>query len=174
MPAATIYKLLTRAEWEAALAEGVYRGSVHDERDGFIHFSTAAQLAGTARKYFAGVPGLVLLAVDVGALNKRPAPHPVPLPLGEGTVLHAPSPIQASPIPQGEETAPHAPRAVPGSPLPGGEGQGEGSDLRWESSRGGDLFPHLYCDLPLAAVKTATAIPLGPDGVPIIPGGLEP
>ena len=63
---------------------------------------------------------------------------------------------------------------VPSSLLPGGEGQGEGSDLRWEPSRGGDLFPHLYGDLPLAAVKTATAIPLGPDGVPIVPGGLEP
>ena len=104
MPAATIYKLLTRAEWEAARAEGVYRGSAHDARDGFIHFSTAAQLAGTARKYFAGVPDLVLLAVDVGALNKRPTPHPVPLPMGEGTVLHAPSPIQAS-LPTGTRTA---------------------------------------------------------------------
>ncbi len=155
MAAATIYKLLTRAEWEAAQAEGVYRGSAHDERDGFIHFSTAAQLGETARKYFAGVPDLVLLAVDVGGLKEHLTPHPVPLPQGEGTVLHAPSPIQAS-------------------PLPGGEGQGEGSDLRWEPSRGGDLFPHLYADLPLAAVKTATAIPLGPDGVPIIPGGLEP
>ena len=153
MAAATIYKLLTRGEWEAARAVGVYRGSVHDARDGFIHFSTAAQLAGTARKYFAGVPDLVLLAVDVGALNKRPAPHPVPLPLGEGT------------LEQRSERA-------TAFPLPWGEGQGEGSDLRWESSRGGDLFPHLYCDLPLAAVKTATAIPLGPDGVPIIPGGL--
>ena len=66
MPAATIYKLLTRAEWEAARAEGVYRGSAHDARDGFIHFSTAAQIGETARKYFAGVPDLVLLAVDVG------------------------------------------------------------------------------------------------------------
>jgi uncharacterized protein (DUF952 family) len=155
MPAATIYKLLTRGEWEAALAEGVYRGSAHDARDGFIHFSTAAQLAGTARKYFAGVPDLVLLAVDVRGLNCARSPHPVPLPLGEGTVWHAPS-------------------AVQGSPLPGGEGQGEGSELRWEPSRDGALFPHLYCDLPLAAVKTATAIPLGPDGVPILPNGLEP
>jgi uncharacterized protein (DUF952 family) len=174
MPAATIYKLLTRGEWEAARAVGVYRGSAHDARDGFIHFSTAAQLAGTARKHFVGVPDLVLLAVDVAGLNKRPAPHPVPLPLGEGTVRHAPSPIQASPLPGGEETVSHAPSAVLGSPLPWGEGQSEGSELRWEPSRGGDLFPHLYADLPLAAVKTATAISLSPDGDPIIPGGLEP
>ena len=174
MAAATIYKLLTRGEWEAARAVGVYRGSVHDARDGFIHFSTAAQLAGTARKYFAGVPDLVLLAVDVGALNKRPAPHPVPLPMGEGTLEQRSARATPFPLPLGEGTPEwDSERAAP-SPLPGGEGQGEGSDLRWESSRGGDLFPHLHGNLPLAAVKTATAIPLGPDGVPILPNGLEP
>ena len=70
MPARTIYKLLTRSEWEDAQAGGVYRGSSHDWRDGFIHFSTAAQLGETARKYFTGEPDLVLLAVDVGALKK--------------------------------------------------------------------------------------------------------
>ena len=85
MAAATIYKLLTRGEWEAARVVGVYRGSAHDARDGFIHFSTAAQLGETARKYFAGVPDLVLLAVDVEGLNKARSPHPVPLPMGEGT-----------------------------------------------------------------------------------------
>lgn len=32
-----------------------------------------------------------------------------------------------------------------------------GDQLRWEPSRGGDLFPHLYADLPLGAVtKTET------------------
>ena len=72
MPARTIYKLLTRSEWEDAQAGGVYRGSSHDWRDGFIHFSTAAQLGETARKYFTGEPDLVLLAVDVGALDKDP------------------------------------------------------------------------------------------------------
>ena len=73
MPARTIYKLLTRSEWEDAQAAGVYRGSSHDWRDGFIHFSTAAQLGETARKYFTGEPDLVLLAVDVGALAKTPS-----------------------------------------------------------------------------------------------------
>jgi uncharacterized protein (DUF952 family) len=62
--ATTIYKLMTREEWEAAKGAGVYRGSAHDLRDGFIHFSTAAQLAETARKYFSRTPDLVLLAVD--------------------------------------------------------------------------------------------------------------
>ncbi|MGO9485144.1 MAG: DUF952 domain-containing protein [Rhodomicrobium sp.] len=155
MTAATIYKLLTRAEWEAARTEGAYRGSAHDARDGFIHFSTAAQLGETARKYFAGVPDLVLLAVDVGALNERPAPHPVLLPMEEGT-------------PERDSE-----RATP-SPLPGGEGQGEGSNLLWEPARDGDLFPHLYGDLPVSAVKRATPIPLAENGIPIIPGGLGP
>jgi uncharacterized protein (DUF952 family) len=157
MGARTIYKLLTRAEWEAAQEEGVYRGSAHDERDGFIHFSTAAQLGETARKYFTGVPDLVLLAVFVEELTRKGlSPHPVLLPMGEGTPE------------QGVE------RATP-SPLPEGEGQGEGcSALRWEPSRGGDLFPHLYANLPIAAVKSVTAVPLGSDGIQILPRDLEP
>ena len=57
---------------------------------------------------------------------------------------------------------------------PRGEGRGEGGSLRWEPARCGDLFPHLYGDLPLDAVKSVTAILPGVDGVPILPGGLEP
>jgi uncharacterized protein (DUF952 family) len=36
--------------------------------------------------------------------------------------------------------------------------------LKWEKSRGGQLFPHLYRPLPLAAVRSVAPIPLGPDG----------
>ncbi len=162
MSAATIYKLLARAEWEAAEAAGVYRGSPHDARDGFIHFSTAAQLAGTARKYFAGVPDLVLLAVDVEGLMKAPSPLPLSREeRGESPATSGTPSQQARPAP---------------SPL-AGEGRGEGEkprELRWEPARDGDLFPHLYAALPLAAVKTATAIPLTTDGVPILPARLEP
>lgn len=43
--------------------------------------------------------------------------------------------------------------------------------LRWEVSRGGDRFPHLYGDLSCAAVLRATAVPLDPEGVPIVPLG---
>jgi uncharacterized protein (DUF952 family) len=39
-----------------------------------------------------------------------------------------------------------------------------GSDLRWEPSRGGALFPHLYAPLPLSAVLWTRPLPLGPDG----------
>ncbi len=37
--------------------------------------------------------------------------------------------------------------------------------LRWERSRGGQLFPHLYGPLPLTAVIAVCALPLSPDGV---------
>ncbi len=112
----TIYKLMTREDWEAAKAAGVYGGSAHDLRDGYIHFSTAAQLDETARKYFSGTPDLVLLAVDV------------------------------------ERLAP--------------------SDLSWEPSRGGDLFPHLYANLAVNAVVRAASVPLASDGTPLLPEDL--
>ena len=40
-----------------------------------------------------------------------------------------------------------------------------GRDLRWEPSRGGALFPHLYAALPMSAVLWSRPLPLGPDGV---------
>ena len=39
-----------------------------------------------------------------------------------------------------------------------------GADLKWEPSRGGALFPHLYAALPLSAVIWSRPLPLGPDG----------
>lgn len=39
-----------------------------------------------------------------------------------------------------------------------------GDALRWEASRGGALFPHLYGSLPLGAVRQVEDLPLGPDG----------
>ena len=39
-----------------------------------------------------------------------------------------------------------------------------GSALRWEPSRGGALFPHLYGLLPMSAVTWSRPLPLGPDG----------
>jgi uncharacterized protein (DUF952 family) len=39
-----------------------------------------------------------------------------------------------------------------------------GDALRWEASRGGALFPHLYGRLPLSAVAWTADLPLGPDG----------
>ena len=39
-----------------------------------------------------------------------------------------------------------------------------GPALRWEPSRGGELFPHLYGALDLRAVKAPRPLPLGPNG----------
>ena len=44
-----------------------------------------------------------------------------------------------------------------------------GGRLKWEISRGGDLFPHLYGPLPIAAVLWAKPLPLAPDGRHIFP-----
>ena len=47
-----------------------------------------------------------------------------------------------------------------------------GPALRWEPSRAGALFPHLYKDLPAAAVSRVADLPLGPDGRHVFPWGL--
>ena len=39
-----------------------------------------------------------------------------------------------------------------------------GADMRWETSRGGALFPHLYAPLKTSAARAVNEIPLGPDG----------
>jgi uncharacterized protein (DUF952 family) len=44
-----------------------------------------------------------------------------------------------------------------------------GTALKWEPSRGGDLFPHLYGPLPMAAVLWAKPLPLGPDRRHVFP-----
>jgi uncharacterized protein (DUF952 family) len=44
-----------------------------------------------------------------------------------------------------------------------------GGALKWEVSRGGDLFPHLYGTLPLAAVLWAKPLPLGSDQRHVFP-----
>ena len=64
-----IYKILGQAEWEALAAEGMSAGSAKDRADGFVHLSTAEQVAETAAKHFAGRSDLVLLAVDAESLG---------------------------------------------------------------------------------------------------------
>jgi uncharacterized protein (DUF952 family) len=139
----TIYKLMTKPEWDAARAEGVFRGSGADRKDGFIHFSTAAQAQETARKFFSGVEDVILLAVDIEVLEN----------------LHTPD-------------AEGAGSTLPGTPLVR-EGECKGCpSLRWEAASNGELFPHLYSNLPAAAVTSATEIPLADDDAPIIPHDL--
>jgi len=47
-----------------------------------------------------------------------------------------------------------------------------GDALRWECARDGDLFPHLYADLPVAAAREVRALELDGSGVPIVPEGV--
>jgi uncharacterized protein (DUF952 family) len=114
--AALIYKILSVADWADAQAAGRFEGSADDRRDGFIHFSDARQVVGTAAKYFAGQAGLVLLAVDPAGL----------------------------------------------------------AGLRWEESRGGALFPHLYGMLEVDAVVTADRLPDDRDAADAIAALLGP
>ncbi len=44
-----------------------------------------------------------------------------------------------------------------------------GSALRWELSRGGQLFPHLYAALPTQCARWAVPLELASDGRPILP-----
>ena len=110
----TIYKICTRSEWRSAEHDGRYHGSELDRRDGFIHFSTAAQAGETAAKHFAGQSDLLLIAVDANVLEAA---------------------------------------------------------LKWEVSRGGALFPHLFALLPMNAVLWVKPLPLGEDGSHVFPAG---
>ena len=102
-----IYKILPRTEWEQAQATGQFTGSVVDIQDGYIHFSTAEQVAETAAKHFAGRTDLVLLEIDENSL---------------------------------------------------------GEHLRWEPSRGGALFPHLYGSLQVGDVAIVEEMRLDDSG----------
>jgi uncharacterized protein (DUF952 family) len=103
----TVYKICPRSLWREAERRGTFRGSEVDRRDGFIHFSTAAQVAETAARHFAGRRDLLLVRVDAATL---------------------------------------------------------GDKLKWEPSRGGSLFPHLYGDLDVKTVTQVDSLPLDANG----------
>ncbi len=65
-----IYKIATLAQWRAAEAAGVFKGAPIDLADGYIHFSTGAQVAETAATHFAGQDDLLLVAVDDNDLGE--------------------------------------------------------------------------------------------------------
>ena len=46
------------------------------------------------------------------------------------------------------------------------------ADLKYEASRGGALFPHLYGPLPLAAAAKVSEMPLDVDGAHMVPDWL--
>jgi uncharacterized protein (DUF952 family) len=66
-----IYKICSATAWREAERLGVFRGSADDARDGFIHLSSASQVAETANKHFFGEKNLFLVEVDAEALGAR-------------------------------------------------------------------------------------------------------
>lgn len=105
-----VYKLLTEADWNAALASG-HTASAIDLVDGYVHLSVAAQVKETARRYFSGEARVKLLRFDPETLG----------------------------------------------------------DIRWEPSRGGDLFLHLYGALMIEKAEADWWLVPGADGVPVFP-----
>ena len=65
-----IYKIATSASFAPSRLGGTYAGMPIDAADGYMHFSTAAQLRETLRLHFRGQGDLVLLAVRAEALGK--------------------------------------------------------------------------------------------------------
>lgn len=102
-----VFKIFRRPEWDAFAAAGQTAGAPIDLTDGYIHLSTAQQVAETAAKHFAGQSDLVLVAVETDRL---------------------------------------------------------GAALKWEPSRGGALFPHLYRAMRAADVVWDKSLPLGAAG----------
>lgn len=52
------------------------------------------------------------------------------------------------------------------------DGAALGDKLKWEPSRGGALFPHLYGEMPVATVQSIVPIPLGANGRHVLPDNL--
>jgi uncharacterized protein (DUF952 family) len=102
-----IYKICDAGLWAKAERAGVFHGAPIDLADGYIHFSTAGQVAETAAKHFAGQPNLVLAAVDAEALRGELKWEPA----REGALfphLYGPLPMSAvrwvRPLPLGRDS----------------------------------------------------------------------
>ena len=64
-----IYKIFRGPEWQALQSDGSTLGAPVDREDGYIHLSTAEQAPETAAKFFAGIEGLWLIAVETDGLD---------------------------------------------------------------------------------------------------------
>jgi len=110
-----IYKLCDRDEWASAQASGVYDGSEHDRRDGFIHFSTADQLPGTLAKHYADRDNLLLIAFDASgfgeALKWEPARNGALFPHLYASLPTATA-LWAAPVPLGPDGSHQLPDEV--------------------------------------------------------------
>lgn len=64
-----VYKILSADQWAQFQATDVFTGAPVDLADGYIHMSTADQLAETLAKHFAGQNGLVIATIDLTKLT---------------------------------------------------------------------------------------------------------
>ena len=64
-----IYKICPASIWKKATTRGNFEGWGIDLIDGYIHFSTAEQVAQTAARHFVGQRDLVLVTVDATHLS---------------------------------------------------------------------------------------------------------
>ncbi len=69
-PPKTVYKICDKELWAEARKKGVFDGAEIDLSDGFIHLSTASQVASTLAKHFSGRENLVLAAIDAEAVGE--------------------------------------------------------------------------------------------------------
>jgi uncharacterized protein (DUF952 family) len=106
-----VYKIVSRAAFDAAAAEGVFPQMPIDLRDGYVHMSTAGQLAETLRLHFVGQSDLVVFAVATAQV----------------------------------------------------------AGLRWENSRGGQLFPHGYGVLSPKLIGRQAIVAVGAGGTVTLP-----
>ena len=85
-----LFHICRLEDWDSAVRTKKYLGTAREQRDGFIHFSPAAQLPDTAARHFANVAGLIVLAVRRAALEPRlkweSAPYGTPFPHHYGAV----------------------------------------------------------------------------------------
>ena len=76
-----IYHVAGVGEWRAALGVGVYEVSTRGRslaEEGFLHASTAGQVAGVANAFYADVDDLVVLGIDEGLLRAEVRYEAVP------------------------------------------------------------------------------------------------
>jgi uncharacterized protein (DUF952 family) len=78
---AVIYHIAAERDWRAAERDGEYRVSTRGrtlDEEGFIHCSRAGQVAAVANRFYRGVSGLVLLAIDSELLTSELREEAVP------------------------------------------------------------------------------------------------
>lgn len=66
-----IFKIFRSDEWAELRAKGETIGAPVDVADGYVHFSTAEQVAETAAKHFAGQEDLFLLGLETDTLGDK-------------------------------------------------------------------------------------------------------